>query len=78
MEKSWTNKPMRAKRANVLNPIRNLVEKEFHINPYHPKSLVNFTLGEPTKENGYPSPPVISESVIEAITSEKHNGYTSS
>jgi len=36
------------------------------------------TLGEPTKENGYPSPSIISSSVVDVINSQKHNGYTPS
>lgn len=37
---------------------------------------MNLTLGEPTEVNGYPSPPVISDAVIEVIKSKQHNGYT--
>lgn len=44
----------------------------------HAKPLINLTLGEPTPENGYPSPDVISASVIEVIESKKHNGYSAS
>jgi len=55
-----------------------LIEKEFKIPTELPKPLVNLTLGEPTKENGFPQCEVIKQSVLDIINSEKHNGYTAS
>ena len=44
----------------------------------HPKPMINLGLGEPSRANGFDLPPVINQAIIEAIESEKHNGYTQS
>jgi len=67
-----------SKRSHAINPIRTLIEKEFKIPTDLPRPLVNLTLGEPTKENGFPQCDAIKQSVIDIISSEKHNGYTAS
>lgn len=46
--------------------------------PNHAKTMVNLGLGEPSRANGFELPPVINQAIIEAIESEKHNGYTQS
>ena len=75
---SWTKKPVAAARSEVLNPIRATLEKDFKVPEEHEKELINFTLGEPTKANGYPLPEVTKEAVVECVNSEKFNGYTHS
>lgn len=72
---NWSKKFKPAKRADVLNPIRSTVEKEFKIPEGHEKELINLTLGEPTKANGYPLPDVTKEAIIEAVEAETYNGY---
>lgn len=74
----WTKKPVAAKRAEVLNPIRATLEKDFKVPQDPPVPLINLTLGEPTKANGYPLPEVTKQAVQEAVDSEAHNGYTHS
>ena len=44
----------------------------------HPKSMINLGLGEPSRANGFELPPVINESIIQAVQSETNNGYTNS
>lgn len=65
-------------RSDVLNPIRATLEKDFKVPETHEKDLINFTLGEPTKANGYPLPEETKEAIIEAVEAEKFNGYTHS
>lgn len=67
-----------AARSNVINPIRQILEKELRVNPNHEKSHVGLGLGEPSRANGFELPPVINQAIIEAVESEKHNGYTGS
>jgi tyrosine aminotransferase len=65
-----------AQRSHVLNPIRQLLEKDLKPDPNHVLPLINLGLGEPTKANGYDVPASISEALIEAVESEKANSYT--
>jgi hypothetical protein len=65
-----------ASRSKVLNPIRQLLEKDLVPNPNHELPLINLGLGEPTKANGYDVPESISAALIEAVESEKANSYT--
>ena len=44
----------------------------------HAKTMINLGLGEPTKANGFALSEVINQSIIEAIESEKFNGYSHS
>jgi len=67
-----------AARSNVHNPIRRILEAELKPPQNHAKTMVNLGLGEPSKANGFDLPPAINASIIEAIESEKHNGYTHS
>lgn len=78
MEGTWTRKCVTAKRADVLNPIRATLEKEFKVPEDPHKPILNLTLGEPTAANGYPVPEVIKEAVKDALDAEKYNGYTHS
>ena len=64
-----------AERSEVLNPIRNILEKEMKAPQNHPLKMINLGLGEPNKANGFDLPAVINESIIEVIQSENHNGY---
>ena len=76
---SWSQMKHRpAARSNVINPIRQILEKELKMNPNHEKTIINLGLGEPSRANGFELPPVINQAMIEAIESEKHNGYTGS
>lgn len=78
-KKSWSDsKHVPAKRSDVINPIRALLEKDLIPVKNHPKPMVNLGLGEPSKANGFDLPEVIAESIIEAVKSEKANGYTMS
>jgi len=77
-EGKWTKKPVASAKSDVLNPIRATLEKDFKVPETHEKELVNFTLGEPTKANGYPLPDIMKESIVDAVNSEKFNGYTHS
>jgi tyrosine aminotransferase len=74
----WASKAVPAARTNWLNPIRSILEKDFKVPENHEKSFVNLTLGEPTKANGYPLPEVTKQALIDAVESEKYNGYTHS
>jgi len=56
-----------AQRSHVLNPIRQLLEKDLKPDPNHVLPLINLGLGEPTKANGYDVPESISEALIEAV-----------
>ena len=73
----------------MYNTIRSLLEGELKIPQDPPVPIVNLglgiqiiifnsCLGEPSKANGFDLPEVISEAVIEAVKSEKHNSYTAS
>lgn len=39
------------------------------------KSILNLSYGEPTKENGYEIPPVLTEAVIDVAKAGNKNGY---
>lgn len=73
--KGW-GKAKPAARSEVLNPIRQILEKEMHPPKDHPLPMVNLGLGEPNKANGFDLPEVINESIIEVIKGEQNNGYT--
>lgn len=75
---NWSKKPTAAKRSDVRNPIRATLEKDFKVPEEPHKPMINLTLGEPTKENGYPLPDVTKQAMVEVVESEKHNGYTHS
>ena len=77
-ESKWTIKAKASGRSDVLNLIRNTIEKEFKIPENLPVKLVNLTLGDPSKENGYPVSEVTNEAIIETVKAEKFNGYTAS
>ena len=77
-ESKWTKKAKASDRSDVLNMIRSTIEKEFKIPEVLPVKLINLTLGDPCKENGYPISDVTKEALIETIESEKFNGYTPS
>lgn len=75
----WSeNKPTSAKRTDTLNPIRNIIEKEFDIPKDPPIPLLNLALGEPTKKNGFPLPEGMNDVLIEKVNAETFNGYTPS
>lgn len=62
--------------TDLFSPIRYMVET-YLIFPKPPhKSVINMGLGEPTKENGFDIPKEAADAVIEAVQSEKYNGYT--
>ena len=73
---SWEQKCKPAERTDVLNPIRHCLERNMKPDPNHALTMINLGLGEPSKANGFDLPTIISKAVIEAINSEKHNGYT--
>lgn len=76
---SWSQiKHRPAARSNVINPIRQILEKELRPDPNHEKPHLGLGLGEPSRANGFELPPVINQAIIEAVESEKHNGYTQS
>lgn len=85
--KKWTDhKHEPAKRTNVHNLIRGMLEKELKIPAAPHKPIINLGLGkrrvlvmcvgEPTKANGYDIPAVINEAIIEQVQKETVNGYT--
>ena len=41
----------------------------------HGKRIINLSYGEPTKENGYHIPAVLTEAVVEAAQHGGNNGY---
>lgn len=53
-----------AKRTDVLNPIRAILEREMKPNPNHDLPMINLGLGEPSKANGYVLDPRINEAII--------------
>lgn len=71
-----TTKHVPAARSNCHNPIRQMLEGSLKPIANHPKPMINLGLGEPSRANGFDLPPVINQAIIEAIESEKHNGYT--
>jgi aspartate/methionine/tyrosine aminotransferase len=74
---SWADlKHEPAARSNVLNPIRNILEREMKPPKDHELPMINLGLGEPSKANGFTLDPHINEAIIEAIESGVHNGYT--
>jgi len=60
----------------VLNPIRNILEKEMKPPANHPKKMIMLGLGETTVANGFHLPPQIKDSIMEAVESGANNGYT--
>jgi hypothetical protein len=63
---SWANlKHEPSERTNVLNPIRNILEREMKVPTDHHLPHLGLGLGEPTKANGYILDPKINESIIE-------------
>ncbi len=62
----------------MLNPIRALLEKEFEIPATPPKPMINLALGEAKKEEGFGPPSILKTALIDAIESDKCNGYTPS
>ena len=76
VEKTSWGKAKPAARSDVLNPIRQILEKEMHPPKDHPLPMINLGLGEPNKANGFDLPEVINESIIEVIKGEQNNGYT--
>ena len=65
-----------AERSGVVNPIRQLLERDMKPPVGHPKKLINLGLGEPTAENGFVLPSQISDALIDAVKSGTANGYT--
>jgi tyrosine aminotransferase len=65
-----------SQRSNVLNPIRNILEREMKPPTDHPLPIINLGLGEPAKANGYELAPEINEAIIEVVRAETFNGYT--
>ena len=66
--KSWADlKHEPAKRTDVLNPIRVILEREMKPPVDHPLPIINLGLGEPNKANGYTLDPIINEAIIEAV-----------
>jgi aspartate/methionine/tyrosine aminotransferase len=63
-----------------------MLEKELKIpaNPHKPLVMLGlgiisqnlYSIGEPTKANGYDLPAVINEAIIEQVQKETQNGYT--
>jgi len=62
-----SNKHEPSERSNVLNSIRNFMERSVVIPKDHPLPHVGLALGEPTKANGYDLPSVVNEALIEAV-----------
>lgn len=56
-----------AKRSDVLNPIRNILEREMKPPTDHRLPMINLGLGEPQKINGYDLAPEINASIIEVV-----------
>lgn len=74
---SWSEmKHQPAKRTEVLNPIRVILEREMKPPTDHAMPMINLGLGEPTKANGFTLPEQINSSIIEAVESEVANSYT--
>ena len=65
-----------AKRTEVLNPIRTILEREMKPPQDHPLPMINLGLGEPTKANGFDLPKELGNAVIDAVNSETANSYT--
>jgi aspartate/methionine/tyrosine aminotransferase len=65
-----------SQRSNVLNPIRNILEREMKPPTDHHLPIINLGLGEPAKANGYELAPEINEAIIEIVKAETFNGYT--
>lgn len=78
MEADWTGKFVPAKRADVLNTITSMFEKEFKFPAEPHKPLLNMAYGDPISANGYPPPEVAKEAVKEAVDADLYNGYTHS
>ena len=70
VEKTSWGKAKPAKRSDVLNPIRNILEKEMAPPKDHALPMINLGLGEPNKANGFDLPEVINSSIIEVIQGE--------
>ena len=58
-----------AKRSEVLNPIRQILENEMKPPKNHELPMINLGLGEPSRANGFELPEVINEAIIEVINS---------
>ena len=65
-----------AQRSNVLNPIRNILEREMKPPTDHLLPMINLGLGEPNKANGFELPVEINDAIIEVVKGETSNGYT--
>ena len=75
--KSWADmKHEPAKRTDVLNPIRVILEREMKPPQDHPLPMINLGLGEPSKANGFVLPEAINQAMIDAVKSETANSYT--
>ena len=74
---SWDQlKHQPAKRSEVFNPIRQILENDLKPPQNHELSMINLGLGEPSRANGFELPEVINEAIMEIVDSQKHNGYT--
>jgi aspartate/methionine/tyrosine aminotransferase len=73
---SWGDmKHTPSKRTDVLNPIRNILEKEMKPVVGHHLPMINLGLGEPSKANGFELPEQINKAIMQSVE-EGHNGYT--
>jgi hypothetical protein len=65
-----------AKRSEVFNLIRSILESDLKPpqNPHKP--FINLGLGEPSKANGYELPSEITNAVVEVIQSGSFNTYS--
>ena len=77
-DSKWNKKRKASRRSDVLNMIRNIIEKEFKIPENPPVKVLNLTLGVPSNDNGYPMSVETKQAIIESVESEKFNGYTPS
>ena len=76
---SWQNKHKSTRRTRELrNPIRAIVEKEFNIPKEPPVPLLNFSIGDIKKANGYPIADQVQQAIEEVVKSGDYNSYTPS
>ena len=62
---SWSDmKHKPAKRTDVLNPIRSILEREMKPVIGHHLPMINLGLGEPSKANGFDLPEQINQAIM--------------
>ena len=60
--------------VNSINPIRQIVEN-MNVNPNPSKPLIPLSIGDPTLFGNLKPPDIVSQSLIQTITSGSYNGY---